>query len=404
MKHLNAHLLQSQRKRAGWPPGSRGLPSAGNRAGHIRPAFWAIVALLLLGLAPVHVQVHGAARLKEIANFQGSGSQDLIGYGIVVGLDGTGDGNRSAFTLRSVENMLRRFGIKLDPGAIKPKNVAAVMVTARLGAFARAGDKLDVTVSSLGDASSLMGGVLLMTPLTDQGGEQVRVRAQGPVSIGGFNFASGGSSIRQNYTLVGRVPQGGSVEQDSPGSLIHEGSLTLTLQNPDFTTALRTARAINEALGEPLANAVSPAQVRVDVPEESRQGTRLIELASLIENLEVEPDLAAKVIINERTGTVVVGHQVRLSPVAVAHGNLSVVIKSQQSAAQDPFTGFSSQEQQNEITVSSEEAHLIVLDDMADVRGVARALNTLGVSPRDIISIFQLLREAGALQAELVIL
>jgi len=360
------------------------------------------MALLLLGIAAGPAL--GAARLKEIASFQGAGSQDLIGYGLVVGLDGTGDGNRSAFTLRSVENMLRRFGIKLDPGAIKPKNVAAVMVTARLGAFAKAGDKLDVTVSSLGDASSLMGGVLLMTPLTDQGGEQVRVRAQGPISIGGFNFASGGSSIRQNYTLVGRVPQGGTVEQDSPGSLLHEGALTLTLQTPDFTTSLRAAKAINEALGEPLASAVSPAQVRVEVPEESRQGTRLIEMASLIENLEVEPDLAAKVIINERTGTVVVGHQVRLSPVAVAHGNLSVVIKSQQSASQDPFTGFSSQEQQNEITVSSEEAHLIVLDDMADVRGVARALNTLGVSPRDIISIFQLLREAGALQAELVIL
>jgi flagellar P-ring protein precursor FlgI len=278
------------------------------------------------------------------------------------------------------------------------------MVTAKLGAFARAGDRLDVTVSSLGDASSLMGGVLLMTPLTNQSGEDVLVRAQGPISIGGFNFASGGSSIRQNYTLVGRVPEGGTVEQDAPGNLLENGGLVLTLHNPDFTTSLRTAKAINSALGEPLATAASPAQIRVDVPEESRTGTRLIEMASLIENIEVEPDLAAKVVINERTGTVVVGHQVRLSPVAVAHGNLSVIIKSQQNSSSDPFTGFSSAEQQNEITVSSEEAHLIVLEDMADVRSVARALNTLGVSPRDIISIFQLLKEAGALQAELVII
>lgn len=395
----SAHLLQSQQKRAGWPSGSRGLPSTANRAGHSPRATLVLLALFLFaGLA------HGAARLKEIAAFQGAGERDLIGYGLVVGLDGTGDGNRSAFTLRSVENMLRRFGIQLDPGTIKPKNVAAVMVTAKLGAFARPGDRLDVTVSSLGDASSLMGGVLLMTPLTDQGGEVVRVRAQGPVSIGGFNFASGGSSIRQNYTLVGRVPEGGMVEKEAGGSLLHDGALVLTLNSPDFTTALRAARAINSALGEALATAVDGAQIRVQVPEESRQGTRLVEMASLVENLEIEPDLQAKVVINERTGTVVVGRQVRLMPVAVAHGNLSVIIKSQQNAAGDPYTGFVSAERQDEITVSSDEAHLIVLDGMADVNGVARALNTLGVSPRDIISIFQLLKEAGALQAELVII
>lgn len=392
----SAHLLQSQQKRAGWPSGSRGLPSTANRIGH---ALWALLLLVVL------VENGAAAvRLKEIAAFQNAGERDLLGYGLVVGLDGTGDGNRSAFTLRSVENMLRRFGIQLDPGTIKPKNVAAVMVTAKLGAFARSGDRLDVTVSSLGDASSLMGGVLLMTPLTDQGGEVVRVRAQGPVSIGGFNFASGGSSIRQNYTLVGRVPEGGVVEEEAGGSLLSDGALVLSLNNPDFTTALRAARAINSALGEALATAVDAAQVRVAVPEESRTGTRLVEMASLVENLEIEPDLAAKVVINERTGTVVVGRQVRLSPVAVAHGNLSVIIKSQQNAAGDPYTGFVSADRQDEITVSSDEAHLIVLDGMADVNGVARALNTLGVSPRDIISIFQLLKEAGALQAELVII
>ena len=392
----NAHLLQSQRKRAGWPPGSRRLPSTGNRVGRSLPAL-----LLLLALTAA---AQGAVRLKEIASFQGAGDADLIGYGLVVGLDGTGDGNRSAFTLRSVENLLRRFGVRLEPGTIKPKNVAAVMVTARLGAFSRAGERVDVTVSSLGDATSLMGGVLLMTPLTNEGGEEVLCRAQGPVSIGGFNFASGGSSIRQNYTLVGRVPGGGTVEQDARGGLLEDNSLVLSLHEPDFTNALRAARVLNTALGEPLATAVDAAQIRVAVPEESRSGTRLVELASLIENLEIEPDLAARVVINERTGTVVVGHQVRLLPVAVAHGNLSVVIKSQQSAQADLYTGLASQQQQNEITVSSEEAHLIVLEDMADVKGVARALNTLGVSPRDIISIFQLLKEAGALQAELVII
>ncbi|MDP2360908.1 MAG: flagellar basal body P-ring protein FlgI [bacterium] len=372
-------------------------PAAQARGG----APWLLLALVAWLLAAPQA---ASVRLKEIASFQGSGHSDLIGYGLVVGLDGTGDGNRSAFTLRSVENMLRRFGIRLDPGTIKPKNVAAVMVTARLGAFARAGDRLDVTVSSLGDASSLMGGVLLMTPLTNQGGEEVLVRAQGPVSIGGFNFSSGGSSIRQNYTLVGRVPEGGMVERDMRSNLLMEGSLVLSLQHPDFTTAMRAARALNAALGEPLAQAIDAAQIRIEVPVESRQGNRLVELASLIENLDIEPDLTAKVVINERTGTVVVGRQVRLLPVAVAHGNLSVIIKSQQGSTLDPYTGFVGGQRQDEITVASEEAHLIVLDDMADVSGVARALNTLGVSPRDIISIFQLLKEAGALQAELVII
>ncbi len=389
-----AHLPQSHEKRAQWPAGSRELPFTGFRIGRT----------LLLGLLLCVTQLFAAVRLKEIAGFKGAEEIDLLGYGLVVGLEGTGDGNRSQFTLRSVENMLRRFGVKLDPGSIKPKNVAAVMVTARVSAFSQPGDRVDVTVSSMGDASSLMGGVLLMTPLTDQDQETVLVRAQGPVSIGGFNFAAGGSSIRKNYTLVGRVPSGGVVEEAFRGSLLHEDSILLTLQHADFTNARRVSEAVNSAFGEELAQAMNSSLVRITVPPESREGTRLVEMASIIENLEIEPDLAAKVVINERTGTVVVGHKVRLTPVAVAHGNLSVIIKSQQSASADLYSGYASMEQQNEITVSAEEAHLIVLEDMADVSGVAGALNTLGVSPRDIISIFQLLKEAGALQAELVIL
>jgi flagellar P-ring protein FlgI len=399
MKRLS-HLLPSHKTRAGWPAGFRGLPSAVSRSGRRLIEGLPLLLILLLLLA----QAVGAVRLKEIAGFKGAEPRDLIGYGLVVGLDGTGDGNRSQFTLRSVENMLERFGIKLEPGTIKPKNVAAVMVTASVGAFAQPGDRVDVTVSSLGDASSLMGGVLLMTPLTDREGDRVLVRAQGPVSIGGFNFAAGGSSIRKNYTLVGRVPEGGVVEESLAGNLMRGGELQLTLGMPDFTNSLRVAEAINTAFGEPLAQAVNAALIRIALPSDAGQGSRLVEIAALIESLEIEPDVAAKVVINERTGTVVVGHKVRLLPVAVAHGNLSVIIKNMQSAQADLFTGFASSEQQDEITVSAEEAHLIVLEDMADVNGVARALNTLGVSPRDIISIFQLLKEAGALQAELVIL
>ncbi len=366
-------------------------------------AFVSRCLALLLVLA-VQGTAFGAVRLKDIASFKGTEALDLIGYGIVVGLDGTGDGNRSLFTLRSVENMLKRFGIKLEPGQIKPKNVAAVMVTAALPASAQPGDRVDVTVSSLGDAGSLMGGMLLMTPLTDREGRNVMVRAQGPVSIGGFNFAAGGSSIRKNYTLVGRVPDGGTVEEAPGLSMLHNGDLLLSLKHEDFTNARRVTEAINTAFGEELASAPSAGLVRVALPADYSEGDKLVEMASIIENLEIEPDLRARVVINERTGTVVVGERVRLSPVAVAHGNLSVIIKSQQSSQTDIYAGYSALEQQNEITVSSEEARLIVMEDMAEVNSVAQALNTLGVSPRDIISIFQLLKEAGALQAELVII
>jgi flagellar P-ring protein FlgI len=364
--------------------------------------FWAI-ALTAIFVIQINTSC-AAVRLKELTEFKGAEARDLIGYGIVVGLEGTGDGNRSQFTLRSVENMLKRFGITLDPGQIKPKNVAAVMITATLPAFADAGDRIDVTVSSLGDASSLMGGVLLMTPLTDKGGEVILARAQGPISIGGFNFAAGGSSIRKNYTLVGRVPGGAIVEKGNNASIIFDGAIILGLKTDDFTNARRVSETINKAFGENIATALNAGQVEVRLPVEYSDDSKLVEMASIIEGLEIEPDMAARVIINERTGTIVIGNNVRLSPVAVAHGNLSVIIKSQQNSQSDAFSGFSSTEQQNDITVSSEEAHLIMLEDMADVNGVARALNTLGVSPRDIISIFQLLKEAGALQADLVII
>ncbi len=347
-----------------------------------------------------------AARLKEIAEFKGAEGADLIGYGIVVGLDGTGDGNRSMFTIRSVENMLRRFGITLEEGQIKPKNVAAVTVTARIPAFAHEGDRIDVTVSSIGDASSLMGGVLLMTPLTNRDGQTVVARAQGPVSIGGFNFAAGGSSIRKNYTLVGRVPLGATIEVNQYSNLVHDGAMLVSLHQEDFTNARRVSEAINTAFGEDLASALNAGMIRVQVPGELAAGAsgaaRVVEMASIIENLEIDPDVVAKVVINERTGTVVVGSNVALLPVAVAHGSLSVVIKSTNEGQQ--LGSYSSFSNESEITVSSEEAHLVMLDNMANVNGVARALNTLGVSPRDIISIFQLLKEAGALQAELVII
>jgi flagellar P-ring protein FlgI len=361
-------------------------------------------SLLLISLLLLTQTLYSGTRLKELASFKGAQDRDLVGYGLVIGLDGTGDGNRSAFTTRAIENMLKRFGIKMEEGQIKPKNVASVMVTARMSAFALKGDRIDVTVSSLGDAKSLMGGMLIMTPLTDREGEQVLARAQGAVSIGGFNFSAGGSSVRKNYTLVGRVPEGAVVEVEEDVGLLFEGDLHLTLLEADFTNASRVEQAVNKAFGEDLATALTPSLVVIHVPEAVQHDQRLIQMASTIEHLEIEPDVKARVVINERTGTVVVGSAVQLSPVAVAHGNLSVVIKGQKSRQANAYSGDVSQTEENSIEVNSDEAHLIVLEEMVDVNGVARALNTLGVSPRDIISIFQLLKEAGALQAELVIL
>jgi flagellar P-ring protein precursor FlgI len=355
--------------------------------------------LLLLAVAAQ------GARLKEISEFRGSEDLDLLGYGIVVGLDGTGDGSKSQFTMQALANMLERFGVAVDQDQLKPKNVAAVMVTAKLPAFARAGERLDITLSSLGDAKSLMGGTLLLTPLTDSGGEIAWATGQGPVSIGGFNFEAGGSSIRKNYTLVGRVPQGAVVERDRLGGLARDGELTLSLRDPDFTNARRVMEAVNTAFGEELAAALNAGQIRVTLPAGVVAEPQIVEMVSVIENLEIDVDQRARVVINERTGTVVVGRNVRLSPVAVAHGNLSVVIKNTQGMSQpQPFSLGSTEPVNNEeITVTADEARLVVLEDMVDVNGVARALNSLGVSPRDIISIFQLLKTAGALQADLVI-
>ncbi|MCA9784588.1 MAG: flagellar basal body P-ring protein FlgI [Calditrichaeota bacterium] len=355
--------------------------------------------LLLLALTA------GAARLKEISEFRGAEELDLLGYGIVVGLDGTGDGSKSQFTMQALANMLERFGLSVDPAQLKPKNVAAVMVTAKLPAFARAGEHLDLTLSSMGDAKSLMGGTLLMTPLTDAEGQIAWANGQGPISIGGFNFEAGGSSIRKNYTLVGRVPEGGIVLRDRLGGLTRNGELTISLRDQDFTNARRVQDAVNTAFGEELAAALNGSQIRVTLPAGVLAEQQVVEMVSVIENLEIDVDLRARVVINERTGTVVVGRNVRLSPVAVAHGNLSVVIKSDQQSSQPaPFSlGNTAQNTNQDISVTADEARLVVLDDMIDVNGVARALNSLGVSPRDIISIFQLLKAAGALQADLVI-
>lgn len=363
-----------------------------------------ILAFILLFLFCVSSSL-AQVRIKELARVEGVQEYDLVGYGLVVGLEGTGDGNKSAFTLQSVENMLKKFGIIVPPGTIRPRNVAAVIVTAQLPPFSRPGDRIDVTVSSMGDARSLQGGVLLRTPLHDDAGDLIAM-AQGAISIGGFNFQAAGTEIRQNYHLVGRVPTGGTVRQGRYTSLTRDGQLFLSLLSPDFTTALRVANSINATFGPQVAIPENSNSVRVMIPEAYQGHDLLVSYISEIEALRVEPDLVARVVINERTGTIVVGSQVAIRSVAVSHGNLSVSIKKGAQVSQPP--AFSSGETvvtgTGDILVDQEQARMMVLEEVGTVEAVARALNTLGVSPRDMISIFQAIKAAGALDADLVIL
>ncbi len=351
------------------------------------------------------VQADAGTRLKDLARLQGLESTKLLGYGLVVGLDASGDTRRSLMAQQMVMNMVKRFGIALPDEQIALRNVAAVMLTAELAPFLSAGAAIDVTVSSMGDAKSLEGGMLIMTPLVDGSGKQYAT-AQGPLSIGGFNVESGGGDrIRKNYTLVGRVPNGAMLVAPSPVTLPTDNILTWQLYSPDFTTATRLANAVNVKLGSDAAIARNAANIEVRLPSTAK-ADEVVSLISELELLEAEPDEIARVIVNERTGTVVVGENVSLLPVAIAHGNLSIEIKTTPVISQpEPFSkGETVVAPETETRVTDERSRLVMLEKSANVRDVAKALNVLGVSPRDVVAIFQALKQAGALKAELIIM
>lgn len=363
-----------------------------------------VTALFALGLLLGGAAAR-AARIKDIAGVNGAAGDPLIGYGILVGLGGTGDGSKTGFTNHSVASMMEKFGHTLDPEDIKLKNVAAVMVTAKLPPFSRSGGALDVTVSSLGDATSLEGGVLLMTPLLRQADGVQYAVAQGPVSIGGFNVDAGaGNSVRQNHSTVGRIPGGASLIRDFEGELVRDNHVELSLHNPDFTTAANIARRINETMGGETARAFGPGRVSVWIPVQFSESR--FEFVSRIENLSVETDLPARVVINERTGTVVVGQNVAIRDVAIAHGNLRVEISSSYGVSQPAPFGEGNTLLVPDVNASASEGEgqLAVMKQTGTVEDVARSLNELGVSPRDMVAIFQALKESGALEAELVIM
>ncbi|MCL4516877.1 MAG: flagellar basal body P-ring protein FlgI [Firmicutes bacterium] len=344
-----------------------------------------------------------SVRIKDIARIRGVRDNQLIGTGLVVGLQGTGDGSGTIANVQMVANMLRQFNITVSPEQMRVKNVAAVAVTADLPAFARSGDKLDVVVSSLGDAKSLQGGMLLFTPLRGADGK-VYALAQGPVSIGGFSVGSRGTSVQKNFATVGRVPGGATVEQEVPTSLGDGNTLTVVLARPDFTTAARLAEVINRVFTPQTARALDQSAVEIAVPAAYRQN--LVEFIANLEGLPVRPDAVARVVVNERTGTIVVGHQVRISTVAVSHGNLSIKIAPADTVSQPPplSGGGTVVAPRAEVGVQEPPAEMVVLQSGSSVNDLVRALNAVGATPRDIIAVLQAIKEVGALQGQLEIM
>lgn len=345
-----------------------------------------------------------AQRIKDIAYLNSDHTEQVIGYGIVVGLAGTGDSYRTQFTMQSITSMLKRFGITVPQTDVRTRNVAAVMVTANLQHNFKPGFKFDVIVSSLGDASSLLGGTLLMTPLSAMDGD-VYAFAQGPISIGGYDFNTyTGNRIAKNHALTGRVPLGGVLKNEIPQNTVTNNQLSLFLKMPDITTSNNIMKTINARFGDNTASAVDASEIKVRVPGD--RSNDVIGFLSELESLPVETDYVAKVILNERTGTIVSGNNVQIKPVSITHGSLNITIRNYPIVSQPgAFSSGTTAIVNNAIPfVSQDSTNSVAIQGATNVQEVAAALNSLKVSPKDIIAIFQALKEAGALVAELVIM
>ncbi len=376
-----------------------------------KKTFCLFLAVVLFGTAlagaqtvePLRYEVP-TVRIKDIARVQGVRENQIYGLGLVVGLNGTGDGSGTRANVQMIANMLESFGITVSASDMRVRNIAAVMVTAELPTSAKAGDRVDVTVSSIGDARSLQGGFLLQTPLQAANG-QVYAVAQGPVSIGGFVVRGGGASAQMNHTTVGSVPGGAIVERevDTPG-FASDGYISMVLAEPDFTTASRVVEVINAVYGPDLAWARDQATVEIRVPDEYLYN--VVSFIAQLEELPVQPDVNARIVINERTGTVVMGASVRIATVAVAKDNLRVQIQASPVISQPPplSEGFTVVDREISVEVEGEPSNFAVLGGTASVQDLVDALNAVGASPRDIISILQAIKAAGALFGELIII
>jgi flagellar P-ring protein FlgI len=354
---------------------------------------------LALGVTPAA----RADRIKDLADVEGVRGNPLVGYGIVVGLAGTGDDASSAATRRPLAAMMKRLGITIGEGELKARNVAAVIITAELPPFARPGQALDVVVSSTGAAKSISGGTLVATPLKGADGRVYAV-AQGPLATGGFAAdGASGSSRQKNHPTVGRIPGGADVERAAPGGL-DPTQITLILRDADFTTATRIAAAVDTALGSEVAIVDDPGSVKIPVPKDKRR--KVAQLVAQLEALEVVPDMRARVILDERTGTIVVGAAVRLGAAAIAHSGLTIKIDETSNVSQPGVlarTGTTVATAQSDLEVTEDEGRLVYTAGAPTVGELAAALDSIGARPRDLIAIFQALRTAGAIRAELVV-
>lgn len=363
-----------------------------------RPAF-IIAAVLVLATGAE------AARVKDLTAIRGVRENQLLGYGLVVGLNGTGDSSKAEFTIQSLTSMLEKLGVTVDAGSVQVGNVAAVIVTAQLPPFARVGSRIDILVSSLGDSKSLLGGTLLLTPLRAPD-QHVYAVGQGAVSIGGgFALGSGSGDVAgKNHPTAGLIPGGAIVEREVPFSIEGRDQFTLALQRPDFTTAVHITDAINAAFGESVARSVDAGTVELRIPEDYRAQPML--WMSKVERVDVEPDTKSRVVVVERTGTVVLGKEVSISTVAISHGNLNLSINSEVGVSQPAplSSGETTVVTEDSLQVVEERGGLVVIPESVSLGDVVRGLNAIGASGRDLIAILQALQAAGALHAMIEII
>jgi flagellar P-ring protein FlgI len=362
-----------------------------------------VIALSLL-CAALTLSASAGVRVKDLTMIAGARENQLVGYGLVVGLAGDGDLN-PVYTVQSIANLLQRFGITVPAATLSSKNVAAVMVTADIPAFLKSGSRLDVTVAAMGDAKSLQGGVLLQCPLVGADGRTVYAVAQGTIAIGGFVGGAGGgggATIQKNHPTVGQISGGALVEKEIPTQIVRDNHVDLVLREPDFTSAARMAEAINQTFTN-AAHAVDSTLVRVNLPDGLESYP--VDFIARLEAIEINPDVAARVIINERTGTIVATSRIRISSCAVAHGDLTISIASSLDVSQPaPFskTGNTAVTPRTDTKVNESKGALIPLGEMPTIEKVAAGLNAIGITPRDMMAIFQSMKQAGALQAELL--
>lgn len=371
-----------------------------NRGGLLALVCTLAFAGVLLG-APAEAQ---AVRIKDLVEIRGVRTNPLIGYGLVVGLPGTGDTRRTRFTTQSISAMLQRLGVNVDPRQIDVSNTAAVMVTAELPPFASIGDKIDVLVSAMGDARNLASGTLLLTELRGPDGK-VYGLAQGALTVGGFGVSSSLLDVRRNNPTSAHIPRGGQVEVPLPSTFVVDNAVVLNLKEHDFTTAERIAAAINGSMQGEIAKPLNGGQVQVQIPATSQQSP--VAFIAQLEGIDVIADSRARVVISERTGTVVVGGKVTLNAAAVAHGNLNIAVITQIGVSQPPplsTAGETVVVPNAGITVQEDESEVVGLPQTTTVDEMVQALNALGASPRDLMAIFQALKRAGALNAELEVM